>query len=137
MTGWLTAETDVVVVTETVDGVELAADVELFGGVVQVADGGVLFVAAEDLLGLLRSVVRRVSREPMIGISLGCILVWLVDIVDSDNGQMAVIAEITKSNTLARLDANLVDLLLGDVEGNWHGEQGAVRKTHILDDTSP
>lgn len=64
------------------------------------------------------------------------ILIWSVDVVDCDNGQMAVITEITKSNTLARYDPSLVDLLLGDVEGNGHGEQGTVHKTNVLDDTS-
>lgn len=64
------------------------------------------------------------------------ILVRLVDVVDRDNGQMAVVTEITKSDAATRYDTDLVDLLLGDIEGNGHGEQGAVRKADVLDNTN-
>lgn len=64
------------------------------------------------------------------------ILIRSIDIVDRDNGQMAVITEVTKSNTLTRHNVGLIDLLLSDIEGNRHGEQCTVRKTDVLDDTS-
>jgi hypothetical protein len=63
-----------------------------------------------------------------------CLLVWLVDIVNGDDGQVAVITEVTKSNTGTWLHTKLLDLLLGDVESNWHGEEVAIGKTVILDD---
>lgn len=47
------AQADVVVVHQTVDGVNLASDVVLAGRVEEVLDSRVVGVAAEDLLGLL------------------------------------------------------------------------------------
>lgn len=38
---------------QTVDGIQLAANVEFIDGLVEVDDSGVLWVAAKDLLGLL------------------------------------------------------------------------------------
>lgn len=50
------SQTDIVVVFKAVDGLELATNVVLFLGVVEVFDRWVLLVAAEDLLGFLRPV---------------------------------------------------------------------------------
>lgn len=50
-----TAETDIVVVLQSVNGIDLAADIEFLHRVVEIADGGMLVVAAKNLLGLLRS----------------------------------------------------------------------------------
>lgn len=49
----LTSEGDIVVVLEPLDGIDLSANVELVCGLVEVFDSWVLWVAAEDLLGLL------------------------------------------------------------------------------------
>lgn len=49
---------------------------------------------------------------------------------------MAVVTEITESNTLTRHDPGLINLLLGDIESNRHGKQGTVCKTDVLNDTS-
>lgn len=51
--GVLTSEGDIVVVLEPVDGIDLASNVELLYGLVEVYDSWVLWVTAEDLLGLL------------------------------------------------------------------------------------
>lgn len=64
------------------------------------------------------------------------ILIRFVDIIDRDYGQMAVITEVTKSNTLAGHNIGLIDLLLSDIEGNRHGEQCTICKTDVFDDTS-
>lgn len=51
---FLTSEVEEVVVLKTVDGLELATNVELLGGVEEVLDTGVsVIIAAEDLLGLV------------------------------------------------------------------------------------
>jgi ABC-type uncharacterized transport system ATPase subunit len=48
-----TAKTDIVVVLQPVNRIDLAADVELLHRIVEIADRGMLIVAAENLLGLL------------------------------------------------------------------------------------
>ena len=48
-----TAEADIIVVVKLVDCLELSTDVVLLDLGVQVLDGGVLWVTAEDELGLL------------------------------------------------------------------------------------
>ena len=57
-----TAQSDIVVVVQLVDSLDLPTDVELLDGVVQVHDGGVLGVTAENFLGLLGPVSMRVSK---------------------------------------------------------------------------
>lgn len=49
----LTAQTDVIVVHQTVNGVKLSANVVVFSALIEIADGGMLWVTAEDELGLL------------------------------------------------------------------------------------
>jgi hypothetical protein len=51
----LTSESDIVVVLESVDGIDLSANVELLCGVIEISDRWVLWVAAKDILGLLFS----------------------------------------------------------------------------------
>lgn len=48
----LTSESNIVVVLESVDGIDLSTNVEVLGSVVKVADSWVLWVAAKDLLCL-------------------------------------------------------------------------------------
>lgn len=47
------AQSDIVVVVELVDGLDLSTNVELLGLVVEELDGGMVFVTTEDELGLL------------------------------------------------------------------------------------
>lgn len=49
----LTAESDIVVVVQLVDSVNLTTNVVILSGLVQVLDGGVLRVTTEDELALL------------------------------------------------------------------------------------
>jgi hypothetical protein len=108
------AQADVVVVLQAVDGLELTADVVLLDALVEVLDGRVLGVAAEDLLGLLG-------------------LVGLVYIVDGDDGEVAVVAEVAQGYTCAGLDAQRVDHLLGHVQRDGHGEDVAIDQALRLD----
>jgi hypothetical protein len=109
------AEADIVVVLQAVDGLELTADVVLLHALVQELDGGVLGVAAEDLLGLLG-------------------LVGLVDVVDGDDGEVAVVAEVAQGDAGAGLHAELVDGLLGHIECDGHGKDVAIAETLRLHD---
>ena len=64
--------------------------------------------------------------------SLLHVLVWLVNVVDGDDGEVAVISEVAQSDAGAGLHANLVDGLLVEVEADGHGEEVAVSKTVVL-----
>lgn len=113
----LTAKSDVVVVVELVDSIELSSNVVLLSGVVEVANGGVLLVTTKDLLGL-------------------DLLVGLVDILDGDDGQVAVVTEVTESDTGTGLNSELLNLLLGDIEGNGDGEEGSIGHAAVGDNSN-
>jgi len=139
-------------VLELVDSLELAANVELLGSIVEVANSRVLVVAAKDLLGLelparcVRTRARSIavtSRDDAqcLGVGTGNV-VWhlinslfgLVNVLDGKDSQIPVIAEIPQCDPCAGLDGDLVDGLLRDVEGNWHAEKVPGGKTVVLDD---
>tara|TARA_R110002003_G_scaffold202_10_gene15724 strand:- start:8922 stop:9542 length:621 start_codon:yes stop_codon:yes gene_type:complete len=87
------SQTDIVVVLQAVNRLELSTNVVLLRSVEKVLDRWVLLVAAKDLLGLL-------------------LLVWLVYVVDGDDGEVAVVTEVAQRNARARLYAHLLDCLL-------------------------
>lgn len=62
-------------------------------------------------------------------------LVGAVDVVDGQDGQVAVITEIAQGETRAGLELELADGLLGGVEGDRHGENVAIGKTAVLANT--
>jgi hypothetical protein len=62
-------------------------------------------------------------------------LVGAVDVVNGQDGQVAVITEITQGDARTSLELVLVDGLLGGVEGNGHGEDVAIGKAVVLADT--
>jgi hypothetical protein len=111
-------ETDIVVVLQAVDGLELTADVVLVDSLVEVLDGGVGHVAVlvEDFPRLL-------------------LLVWLVYIVDGDDGEVAVVAEVAKGNASSLLDTDFIDCLFRDIERDGDGEEVAVGETVFGNDT--
>lgn len=51
----LTTESDIIVVLETVDGLNLSSDIEFFGSLEQVLDGRMFRISTENLLCLLGS----------------------------------------------------------------------------------
>lgn len=111
------AESNVVVVHQTVNGIELSSNVVVTGGVEEVLDSRVgLVVGTKDQLGLPG-------------------LVWLVNVINSDDGEVAVVSEVTESDASSRLRRNLVNGLLGDLETDGHGEEVAICKTVVLDDS--
>lgn len=163
---------------QLVDSFNLSTNVEVLDSLVQVLDGRVLGVTAEDQLGLLGSRTTRVStthqRARPSKVSLRqnqdigknatqwgerwCVyvvegwsqsnhaattkrkyawhsLVGTVDVVDGQDGQVAIITEITQGNAGAGLELVLVDGLLVHVEGNGHGEDIAIGKATVLADT--
>lgn len=89
----LTSKRNIIVVLQSVDSLDLSTNVELLSSLVQVLDSWVLWVTAKDLLGLN-------------------LLVWLVDIVDGENGKVAIITEVAKSNSGSWRNAEIGDSLL-------------------------
>lgn len=75
------------------------------------------------------------SRGPASSGELSNSLVGAVDIVDGQDGQVAVITEVTQGDAATGLQLQGIDFLLGDVEGNGHGEDIAIGKAAVLTDT--
>lgn len=111
---------------QAVNSLELTTDVEVLGGREKVLDTGVgVVVAAEDQLGLLDPVDSPLAPAPC-SRSQSHLLVGLVDILDGEDGEVSLVAEISEGEAGARLDAQLVDGLLVDVQVDGHAEEGAV-----------
>lgn len=103
--------------SEPLDGLNLATDVELLGGGEEVLDAGVgVVVAAEDLLGL---------GDPGIALSVQLVLVTVdvdgrqanslvgpVDVLYGQDGEGVVVTQIAQGDAGTGLEAELVDLLL-------------------------
>ena len=62
-------------------------------------------------------------------------LVRAVDVVNGENGQVAVIAEIAQSDAATGLEAELFHSLSRDIESDGHGEQVAISKARLGDNT--
>lgn len=62
------------------------------------------------------------------------ILVGLVDILDGQNGNVGVVAQVAEGDAGTGLDAELVDLGLADVEVDGHAHEVAIGKTVGSDD---
>lgn len=147
----LTSEIDEVIVLQTVHCLQLATNVVLARGVVEVLDGRVLLIATEDLLGLESPVL--ISSQPASSNIYCCCwaftgcpqriweslaansLIGLVDVLDGQDGEVAVITEVPQSHPLAGRQAELVDLRLVQVEGDGHGEEKAVRQAVLLNNS--
>jgi hypothetical protein len=63
------------------------------------------------------------------------ILVGPVDIINGNDGQVTVIPEVTEGNARAGLDVELVDLLLGNIECDGHGEESAIGQADVLNNS--
>lgn len=128
----LTSQPNIVVVVRLVDGVELSSNIELLGSVIKVANGRVLGVSTENLLGLLDPTISQYMPNIIIQQNL---LVRFVDIIDSNNGQVAVVTEIPESDASASLDAELVNLGLRNVQSNGDREKETVGEADVLDNS--
>jgi hypothetical protein len=64
-----------------------------------------------------------------------CILVGLVDVVDCDDSQVAVVAEIAQGNASTGLDAVLFYRLFREIEGNGNTEEVPVCESQLVDNT--
>jgi hypothetical protein len=93
----------------------------------------VLLVTTKDFLRFLlpaqMSILQLRSRGSMI------ILVWLVYIVDGDDGEMSIIPEIAQSESRSWLDLQLINQPFRNIQRDGNGEEAAVCESDILDDT--
>ena len=64
----------------------------------------------------------------------GRILVWPVDIVDGEDGEVALVAEVAEGDARTGLGTQLLDGGLVDVEGDGHAEEDAVLEAVVLYD---
>lgn len=133
-----TAELDVVVVLGRVDGLDGAANVEVLDGVVEVRDSGVrLVVGTEDLLGLV-GLVGLVDRRDCVVMRSdatfgGESASWGRT---GEDGERSLVTRVAEGDARALGKLERVDLLLRDVEGDGHGEEGAVGEAESLDDAA-
>ena len=105
---------DVVIVGRLGDGLDATTDVEVLDALVEVGDGRVgSIVRAKDSLGLTD-------------------LVNGVNIVNGENGDSVVVTRVTEDNPGALLEAKGLNLVLIDIEGNRHGEEGTVGEPHVV-----
>ena len=106
------AESDVVVVLRRLDRLHLATDVEVFDLRAEVGDGGVRrVVRAEDLLRLLNAI-------------------RLVNVLDGDDRKGLLVTRVAEGEARTGRDREVVDVFAGNVEGDGHGEQHAIRQAH-------
>lgn len=131
--GPLTAQSNVVVVHETVNGINLATNVVRARDSVEVLHGWVSHVVVtEDLLGLLDPVEGRSILLQNLGTRV-LLLVWLVHIVNSDDGNVAVISEVAEGQASTWLSTDLLENVLVQVKADRHGEKVAVGETVVVD----
>jgi len=102
-------------VHEALNHLDLTTNVDIASGLVEVLDGRVLGVTTENELGL-------------------GLLVGPVDVVDGQDADVAVVTGVAKSNAVAGLEAETLDLVLGKIEVDGHGEEVAVGETVVLAD---
>lgn len=127
---------------QAVDGVKLATNVVLASGLEEVLDRGVSLVnTAKDLGGLNLPGEHGVSNPSTRVLAirhevLGNLLVGLVDVIDRQDSEVAVVTQIAQSNADASLEADLVDGVLVDVQSNGHGKESTARQTVLLDNSA-
>lgn len=102
---------------QSVDGLDLSANVELLCRLIQVLDCRMLWVTTEHLLGLQ-------------------FFVWLVNIINGQDGQVAIITEIAESDSGSRCNAEFGDSLLGGIESDWHGKKVPIEEAVVGNDTT-
>ena len=63
------------------------------------------------------------------------ILVGSVDVVDGNDGNVAVVTEIAEGDASTGLDGKLVNLLLGNIQSDGDREEDSAGKTDVLNNS--
>ena len=79
--------------------------------------------------------IRRLSTKAREVEEIDNVLVWPVDILDSKDGEVTLIAEISEGDSGTGLDRKLIYSSLVDIEGDGHAEEDAAFEAKVLDDT--
>lgn len=112
------SQIDVVKVLRRLDGLDFTTDVEFLDELSLVGYSGVgRVVRAQDLF--------------VFELEVG-----LEDVFDGQDGETSVISRVPKSDTGALGQAKLVDLFLGHIESDGHGEEVAVLQSQGVSDTA-
>jgi tetrahydromethanopterin S-methyltransferase subunit A len=61
-------------------------------------------------------------------------LIWLVDVIDSDDSERCIVTRIAECNTSSRGQTEAFYVCAGDVEGDGDREESTVRQAEVLDD---
>ena len=93
----LTSQSDVIVVFEAVDGVNLSSNVEFLGSLVQIFNSRMFVVSAKNFFGLLLPIDHQFLTAS--AILWKDLLVRLVYIFDGDNGEITIITEVAENDT--------------------------------------
>lgn len=84
-------------------------------------------VTAKYKLGLVDSVKElRLDPSGICYIGRFNVLVGSVYILNSEDSQVAVITRVTERELVSRLNVELVNLFLVDIESNWHAEKQTI-----------
>lgn len=120
------------------DGFQLATNVVLASSLEEVLDRRVCLIhSTENLGGLDLPITSGFAISGVYGARLGSnLLVGLVNVVHSQDGQIPVVTLIAQGNARTLLDANLLDRLLREIEGDRHTEEDAIGKTVLLHNTA-
>ena len=54
----------------------------------------------------------------------------------SEDGKSLIVTRVTERNAHTRSNGETVYVLAGNIKGNRHGEEGAIGKTEIVNDTA-
>lgn len=126
---WLTSQRNVIVVLQSPNGINLSSNVELVSSAEEVFHSRMFLIAAKNFLGFLGPAEESIQSTSL---HTGDLLVWLVNILDIDNGQIAVVTEVTQRNASTRFHTELLDQFWCDVEGDGHREEVSVCKAIVF-----
>lgn len=133
---------------QAAQSLELATNVELLGRLEEVAHAGVQSVVAsedllrldnpvEQLISIMASAIRREKGEGDRRRGYEAVLVGPVNVIDGQNCEVTLIAEVAEGDAGAGLDAQLVDGGLVNIKGDGHAEEDPVVEAVVLDDAVP
>lgn len=109
-------QSDVVQVQSGLDGLNFPADVKLLGLFSKVPNGRVSnIVRAQNLFSLERLVVR-------------------VDVIDRQDGKHVVVSGVSEVDSSSGSKGKSLDVLLGHIEGDGHGEESSRGKSERVSD---
>lgn len=130
----LTSQGNIVVMHETVNGIEFSSDVIVLRALIEMFDGRMILVPTEYHLCLFLPVklYERLEQRPDNELE-NFSLVWPVYVLNVHDGQVAVVTEVSEGDAGTWFDSKIVDGLLRHIKGYGHAEEIAIRQTFLVD----